>query len=76
MEPIALTATLKANALEITKAGKVLYRFTLDRANFITKFEFVPMGQTLNLISKDTETTKKNRQKLNAFMQANGVIRL
>lgn len=76
LESISLTATLKANAVEITKAGKVLYRFTLDRASFVTKFEFVPMDQTLTLISKDTETTKKNRQKLNAFMQANGVIKL
>lgn len=76
LEPIALTATLKANVVEITKAGKVLYRFTLDRVNFITRFEFVPLNQTLELVSKDTQTTKKNRQKLNAFMQANGVIRL
>lgn len=76
LEPIALTATLKSNKVEITKAGKVLYRFTLDSSKFITKFEFVPMNQSLELVSRDTRATIKNRQTLKAYMKNNGVIAL
>lgn len=76
LQPVFLTAQLQANRVEYSYGGKVMYRFTFDKANFITKFEFVPEGQELILTSKDTKATKKNRDKLTSYMKQNGIVKL
>ncbi|MGF1763193.1 hypothetical protein [Aliivibrio kagoshimensis] len=75
-EPISLTATLKGSKVEITKAGKVLYRFTMDSKGFVTQFEFVPLNQSLQLVDKQTDTTRANSKKITTYMQQNGVAKL
>ena len=75
-DPISLTATLKGSMVEITKAGKVLYRFTMDSKGFVTQFEFVPMNQSLQLVDKQTDTTRANSKKLATYMKQNGVAKL
>lgn len=76
LEPIALTAISKGDQVEFTIGGKVMYRFSFDNNKFVKKLEFVPGSQVLELISKDTTTTVRNRNKLISYMQKNGIIKL
>lgn len=76
LEPVALTANFTGKNVEFTLAGKVMYRFTFDSAKFVSKLEFVPEQQVLTLVSKDTTTTKKNRDKLVSYMKQNGIVKL
>ncbi len=76
-EPISLTATLTAGGIvNISKAGNSLYQFSVDNNGFVTRLYFVPLDQELRLISKETTTTKANKDKVKRYMQSNRVVLL
>jgi len=76
-EPISLTATLtNAGLVDITKSGKSLYQFSVDKNGFVTRLYFSPLEQELRLISKETTTTKANRVKVARYMELNRVVLL
>lgn len=76
-EPISLTAKLvRVGELVISKAGNVLYQFSVDSNGFVTRLYFAPAKQTLVLISKDTKTTQSNKAKVKQYMKANKIVLL
>jgi len=76
-QPISLTARLSnTGQVEISKAGNTLYQFTLDPHGFVTRLYFSPSKQTLNLISKETKTTKSNKTKVKQYMKTNKIVLL
>lgn len=74
-EPISLTASLTHNGVvDISKSGNSLYQFSVDKNGFVTRLYFVPLEQELLLISKETTTTKANKEKVKRYMQSNKVV--
>ena len=75
-EPISLTIRKKKNFIEISKSENTLYRFIFNDSGFIEEFDFVPLGQKLFLESLDTNATIRNRNKIDLYMQSNGIIKI
>lgn len=76
-EPISLTAKLiRVGEVEISKAGNALYQFSIDQNGFVTSLYFTPSKQRLNLIAKETKTTKSNKIKIKQYMQTNKIVLL